>query len=208
MNKFIFIAGPEAGGKTILITSKLYDHNASNFFDHGQPKLMARLYAPERTELNDLTLAAALKNAISQCIENDKDFLLQIHFINDQLSQINTYLHQYKSQFEFHAHFITVQDIAILKERANKRELLGGHSSGEKAIEKSFSQSFRNFIQYLPKLARATFWNNSKEFGFAEMQTQVVADHGTIVYENPNITAYASGLHRDIRSALEDKLIY
>lgn len=118
---------------------------------------MIHLYAPERKEMNDLNIGHVLNNAIKDSIENDKDFMMQIHFTNEQLSQINNYFHQYKNKFNFVAHFIAVSDLEILRNRANKRELLGGHSSQGKSIEKSFIQSFKNFMNYLPKIKRSYY---------------------------------------------------
>ncbi|VDH03693.1 hypothetical protein [Bergeyella zoohelcum] len=89
-------------------------------------------------------VAGCTEQCIKDSIENDKDFMMQIHFTNEQLSQINSYLHQYKNKFNFVAHFIAVNDLEILRNRSNKRELLGGHSSQGKSIEKCFKQSFKN----------------------------------------------------------------
>ena len=200
MNKFIFIVGSVAAGKTTFMEKKLYNgsKNLCNFFDHDQAKLMLQLYTPERKEINDLTLGYALNNAIKDSLENGKDFMMQIHFMHKQLSQINYYFHHYNNKFEFEAHFIGVNYLEILKDRANKRELLGGHSSEGKNIEKSFQQSFKNFIQYLPKFQKATIWDNSKEFGFTEMQEQLVFEKGNLIYKNPEITDYSQKLLQEI----------
>lgn len=196
MNKFIFIVGAVAAGKTTFMEKKLYngDKNQCNFFDHDQAKLMIQLYAKDKSKVNDLNLANALKNAINDSIENNKAFMMQIHFTNEQLSQINTYFHQYKSKFEFDAHYIAVSDVAILRERANKRELLGGHSSEGKSIEKSFNQSFKNFITYLPQFKTATIWDNTKEFGFNDMQEQLIFENGKLTFKNDSMTAYSTKL--------------
>src|SRR5690606_23968356 len=152
MKKFNFIVGPVAAGKSTLM-EKIYnvDPNHSNLFDHNKVKLMIQLYGEHKGLINDLNLESAFRNAINDSMENGKDFLMQIHFANEQLSQINSYLHKFKNKFDFYAHFIGVDDVAILKERANKRELLGGHSSEGKSIDKSFNQSLKNFSTYLPK---------------------------------------------------------
>ena len=202
MNTFTFIVGPVAAGKTTFMEKKLYngDKNQCNFFDHDQPKLMIQLYAQDKSKFNDLNLAKALNNAINDSIENGKDFMMQIHFTNEQLSQVNTYFHQYKNKFAFNAHFIGVSDVKILKDRANKRELLGGHSSQGKSIEKSFNQSFKNFITYLPRFAKATFWDNSKEFGFTNMEEQFVFENGKLTFENPNLTDYSKKLLNAIQT--------
>lgn len=194
MNKFIFIVGAVAAGKTTFMEKKLYnlDKNQCNFFDHDQAKLMIQLYAQDKSKVNDLNLANALKNAINDCVENNKDFMMQIHFTNEQLSQINSYLHQYKNKFEFNAHYIAVSDVEILRERANKRELLGGHSSEGKSIEKSFNQSFKNFITYLHQFKTATIWDNSKEFGFNSMQEQLIFENGKLITKNDNMTIYST----------------
>lgn len=202
MNTFTFIVGPVAAGKTTFMDNKLYniDKNECNFFDHDKVKLMIHLYADDKSKINDLNLNVALKNAINDSIRNNKDFMMQIHFINEQLSQINTYLHEYKNKFDFNAHFIAVSDVEILKERANKRELLGGHSSEGKSIDKSFNQSFKNFIPYLPKFKRATIWDNTKDFGFNTMQEQLVFEDGVLTYETSKITTHAKTLLNMITS--------
>lgn len=196
MNKFTFIVGAVAAGKTTFMEKKLYngDNNQCNFFDHDQAKLMVQLYAQDKSKVNDLSLANALKNAINDCIDNGKDFMMQIHFTNEQLSQINTYFHQYKNKFDFEAHYIAVSELDILRDRANKRELLGGHSSEGKSIEKSFNQSFKNFIDYLPKFEKATIWDNTKEFGFTNMEEQFVFENGKLVFQNKNVTEYSTKL--------------
>lgn len=202
MKNFIFIAGAVAAGKTTFMEKKLYNgnHHQCNFFDHDQAKLMIHLYAPDKKEINDLNLGHALNNAIKDSLENDKDFMMQIHFTNEQLSQINAYFHQYKNRFNFAAHFIAVNDLKILRDRANKRELLGGHSSQGKSIEKSFHQSFKNFITYLPNFKKATIWDNSKEFGFTAMQEQFIFEEGNLIYKNPEITDYSQKLLEEILS--------
>lgn len=196
MKNFIFIVGAVAAGKTTFMEKKLYNGSPEqcNFFDHDQSKLMLQLYAPDRKIVNDLTLGVALNNAIKDSLENDKDFMMQIYFTAEQLPQINSYLHQYKNKFAFQAHFIAVNDLSILRDRANKRELLGGHSSQGKSIEKSFNQSFKNFASYLPKFEKATIWDNSEEFGFVDMQKQLVFENGNLTYENPELTPYVKSL--------------
>lgn len=200
-NKFIFIVGAVAAGKTTFMEKKLYntDEKQCNFFDHDQSKLMIQLYADDKSKVNDLNLGKALKNAINDSLENGKDFMMQIHFTNEQLSQINTYFHQYKNKFVFEAHYVGVNDLSILKDRANKRELLGGHSSQGKSIEKSFDQSFKNFITYLPQFAKATFWDNSKEFGFTSMEPQLIFEHRVLIYQNNLLTNYAMKMREEIR---------
>lgn len=201
-NKFIFIVGAVAAGKTTFMEKKLYNNNKDecNFFDHDQAKLMIQLYAKDKSKVNDLNLANALKNAINDSLENGKDFMMQIHFTNEQLSQINTYFHQYKNKFDFEAHYIGVSELYILKERANKRELLGGHSSEGKSIEKSFNQSFKNFISYLPQLSKATFWDNSRDFGFTSMEPQLIFEHRILTFQNKALTNYAMKMREEIRN--------
>lgn len=196
MNTFTFIVGPVAAGKTTFMENKLYniDKNECNFFDHDKVKLMIQLYATNKSKFNDINLGSALKNAINDSINNQKDFMMQIHFTSDQLSQINSYLYDYKNKFDFNAHFVAVSDVEILRERANKRELLGGHSSEGKSIDKSFNQSFKNFITYLPKFKKATIWDNTKEFGFNSMEQQLVFENGNLIFKNPNLTDYSQTL--------------
>lgn len=196
MGKFTFIVGAVAAGKTTFMEKNLYNNSkdSCNFFDHDQPKLMIQLYAPDKKDVNDLNLGQALNNAIKDSLENGKDFMMQIHFTTEQLPQINSYLHHYKNKFEFQAHFIAVDDLETLRDRANKRELLGGHSSQGKSIEKSFNQSFKNFIEYLPKFTEATIWDNSKEFGFLDMEEQLVFKNGSLTFKNSNITPFVRGL--------------
>lgn len=138
MKTFSFIVGPVAAGKTIFMENKLYitNKNECNFFDHNKIKLMIQLYAEDKRKINDINLSKALKNAINDSIINNKDFMMQIHFTTEQLPQINTYLHDYKNQFLFHAHFITVSNVEILRNRANKRELLGGGAFFTKRINR------------------------------------------------------------------------
>ncbi len=143
-------------------------------------------------------------NAINDCIENGKDFMMQIHFTNDQLSQINIYFHRYKNKFDFEAHYIAVGDLNILRDRANKRELLGGHSSEGKSIEKSFNQSFKNFSKYLPKFERATIWDNTKDFGFTSMEEQLVFENGKLIFENKNLTEYSKELFNSINEVTKE----
>lgn len=86
----------------------------------------------------------------------------------------------------------------ILKERANKRVLLGGHLSEGKSIDKSFNQSFKNFIPYLPKFKKVTIWDNSKDFGFKSMVQQLIFENGKLTVENPNLTDYSKQLLKEI----------
>lgn len=192
MNTFYFIVGPIAAGKTTLMDSKLYNFSDAriNFFDHDKAKLMVQMYGKGDRQ-NDLALAEALNNAIADSLSNDKDFMIQSHFTNEQLPQINTFFHKYKNKFSFEAHFITVNDIEILKDRAFKREKLGGHTSGLKSIDKTYKQSFANFIKYLPKFNKTTFWDNSKEFGFNNMEPQFIFVNEKLSFVNENITPYA-----------------
>lgn len=200
MNTFTFIVGPVAAGKTTFMENKLYyaDKKECNFFDHDKVKLMIQLYSNDKRKINDINLANALKNAINDSIQNGKDFMMQIHFTSEQLSQINSYLYEYKNKFDFNAHFIAVSDVSILRDRANKREQLGGHSSEGKSIEKSFNQSFKNFITYLPKFKKATVWDNSKDFGFNNMEEQLMFENGTLSFENPNLTDYSKTLLNNV----------
>lgn len=209
MVNFTFIVGAVAAGKSTFMENKLYNLNQkeSNFFDHDKIKLMIQLYADDKNKVNDLSLAKALKNAIQDSIQSNKDFMMQIHFTNEQLSQINTYMHQYKNYFEFNAHFIAVADVNILKERANKRELLGGHSSEGKSIQKSFEQSFKNFTNYLPKFKTATIWDNTKDFGFQNMEPQLVFENGLLIFQNPNLTEYASSLLDYVNKTKKNNLL-
>ena len=103
MNTFTFIVGPVAAGKTTFMENKLYNLNKKecNFFDHDKAKLMIQLYANDKSKFNDINLGIALKNAIHDSILNHKDFMMQIHFTTEQLSQINSYLHEYKNKFDF-----------------------------------------------------------------------------------------------------------
>lgn len=200
MNTFTFIVGPVAAGKTIFMENKLYytNKNECNFFDHDQKKLMIQLYGADKNKVNDLNLSIALNNAIDDSLNNYKDFMMQINFTNEQLDQINTYLEDYKHKFVFNAHFIAVCDTKILKQRANKRELLGGHSYEEKSIEKSFKQSFKNFTAYLPKFNSVSFWDNSKDFDFKNIEPQLVFENGNLTFQNLNITDYSKVLLREI----------
>lgn len=194
MNKFIFIVGVIASGKTTFIEKQLYNQieNQFNFFDQGRKKLMIQMYTEDNSKVNDLYLSNAFKNAVNDSLTNHKDFMMQIHFTNEQLSQINTYFEQYKSKFEFNAHFIGVSELSILKERAIKRGQLGGDYSEEKSIEKSFAQSLKNFIAYIPKFEKVTVWDNTKEYGFKDMEEQLIFERGKLIFENPNLTSYSN----------------
>ena len=92
------------------------------------------------------------------------------------------------------AHFIIVNNSDIFKTRAAKRESIGGHSSETTSIEKTYQQAYRNFIAYLPKLRKATVWDNSEEYGISKMQPQFVYENGVLAYQNPSITAFAKSL--------------
>ena len=200
MITFTFIVGAVGAGKTTLMENKLYkiNKNECNFFDPNKLKLMFQLYASDKSKINDLNLNVALKNAINDSIRNNKDFMMQIHFTNGQLTQVNTYLHEYKNNLDFNAHFRAVSGVEILKARANKRVLLGGHLSEGKSIDKSFNQSFKNFIPYLPKFKKVTIWDNSKDFGFKSMVQQLIFENGKLTVENPNLTDYSKQLLKEI----------
>ncbi len=196
MKTFTFIVGAVAAGKTTFMENRLYnlDKNECNFFDHDKAKLMIHLYAKDKSIVNDLNLGNAFKNAIDECVKTNKNFMMQIHFTNEQLSQINSYLHKYKNKFVFNAHFIGVDKLETLRDRANKRELLGGHSSQGKSIEKSFLQSFKNFAKYIPKFNKVTIWDNSKPFAFKDMEEQIIFENGNLVFENPNMSEFSKNL--------------
>ncbi|MGY0408634.1 MAG: hypothetical protein ACWIPJ_09840, partial [Polaribacter sp.] len=139
MNTFYFIAGPVAAGKTTFMDNKLYlNLTKCNFFDHDKTKLMIQLYGDNKKTVNELELNKALINAIEDSLKSEKDFMMQVHFTNEQLPQINTFFHKYKNKFIFKAHFISVDNLETLKIRATKREKLGGHTSGIKSINKTF----------------------------------------------------------------------
>lgn len=76
MNKFIFIVGAVAAGKTTFMEKKIYnvDKNECNFFDQDQAKLMIQLYSKDKTAVNDLTLA----NALKKDIQKRKNFLRKL----------------------------------------------------------------------------------------------------------------------------------
>ena len=191
---FYLIGGPIAAGKSTLMESRLYNNtdDSINLFDHDREKLMVQLYAPdEKKMVKGLTVGKALTNAIEDSINHAKDFMLQVHFTTEQEPQINHYFHKYGNRFGMQAHFITVNNIDILKRRAEKRELLGGHSSESKSIDKTYEQSFKNFLKYIPKLEKATVWDNSEEFGFSKMQPQFVFVDGKLDYKNPDMTPFA-----------------
>ncbi|MFV0377643.1 MAG: hypothetical protein ACK5JD_10125 [Mangrovibacterium sp.] len=199
MNTFYFIAGPIAAGKTTLMDSKLYNFSDAriNFFDHDKAKLMVQMYA-DGAKTNDISLSKALNNAISDSLANNKGFMIQSYFTNERLPQINDFLHKYKNKFLFEAHFISVDNIETLKERALKREKLGGHTSGLKSINKTYKQSFANFIKYLPQFNKTTFWDNSKEFGFNDMQPQFILEETKFSFVNAEITEFAKQLATNI----------
>lgn len=193
MRKFTFVIGAVASGKTIFLENKIYNskENLINYFDPDKAKLMVQLYAQDKGIWDDLNLAKALNNAIEDSIQSNKDFAMQMSFTTDQLDQIDYYLCKYNTEFEFIAHFIGVSNVEILKQRAHKRKLLGGHSSDEKAIDKAFKESFKNFITYLPKFKMATIWDNTKDFGFQHMKKQLVFENGKMVFQDDNLTVYS-----------------
>lgn len=197
MISFIFVAGSIASGKSIFI-QKLYNQSDCNFYDLSKPKLMLQLYARP----NDKSLSNALENAIAHSIEKQKDFIIEAHFSDEELNHIDQYFEKYRDHFDFRAHFLTVSNIEILKDRAKKMFLLGDHSWRIEQIEKSFNQSFKNFIEYLSKFEKATFWDNSKEFGFTNMEEQFVFENGKLTFENPNLTDYSKKLLNAIQTGL------
>ncbi len=206
MNTFYFIVGPIAAGKTTLMDSKLYNFSDAriNFFDHDKAKLMVQMYVSE-AKTNDLALTKALNNAISDSLSKNKDFMMQSHFTNEQLPQINTFFHRFKNKFLFESHFITVDNIETLKERALKREKLGGHTSGLKLINKTYKQSFSNFIPYLPAFTKTTFWDNSKEFGFNDMEPQFIFEKTKLSFVNKSITDFANKSLTTISNQIHNK---
>lgn len=193
MRKFIFIVGAIACGKSIFIENKLFNtkENLINYFDPDKAKLMVQLYAQDKGIWDDLNLAKAFNNSIEDSIQSNKDFAMQMSFTTDQLDQIDYYLCKYNTEFEFIAHFIGVSNVEILKQRAHKRKLLGGHSSDEKAIDKAFKESFNHFITYLPKFKVATIWDNTKDFGFHHMKKQLLFENGQLVFKDDNLTVYS-----------------
>jgi predicted ABC-type ATPase len=207
MNTFYFIAGPIAAGKTTFMDNKLYlDLKKCNFFDHDKTKLMIQLYGDNKNIVNEIELNKSLVNAIEDSLKNKKDFMMQIHFTDEQLPQINTFLHKYKSKFIFESHFIIVDNIDTLKIRANKREKLGGHTSGIKSIDKTFKQSFSNFIKYLEKLNKTTIWDNSKEFGFSTMEPQLIFEKNKLIFKNNKITSYVDLLLKMTEKSIKNKI--
>ena len=166
MRKFIFITGPIASGKSTFLDNILFKEYKTevNFFDDSRVGLMIRMYVNNKFILNDQTLEHALENAICDSIKNNKDFLLHCLFIDEQLDRINSYFERFKDDFQFEAHFIRVNSIDILLERAKKRKHLGGHSYEEKSIYGSFYQTDYNFFKYITKFRKVIFWDNSKEY--------------------------------------------
>lgn len=203
MNKFTFIVGPVAAGKSTFMEKKLY--NATSFlFDHDKSDMMIGMYGSDPyCSVNDFNLERAFTNAIKMAIELKRDFMMQIHFTNEQLGQINTLLHKYQNKFDFQAHYIGVIDIEILKDRAKIREKLGGHSSHGKSIEKSFNQSFKNFISFLPKLSNVTIWDNSEDLGFYKIEPQFSFKSGVLDYENENMTEFSKELLKQTTSLIQ-----
>jgi hypothetical protein len=65
-------------------------------------------------------------------------------------------------------------------------------------VDKSFNQSFKNFIPYLPKFKKVTIWDNSKDFGFKSMVQQLIFENGKLTVENPNLTDYSKQLLKEI----------
>jgi len=205
-NTFYFIAGAIAAGKSTFMENRLYNQStrAANLFDHDKEKLMIQFFAPdEKNIVKGITISKALKNAIDDSLVKQKDFILQVHFTNEQLPQINTYFHKYGNQFNMEAHFISVDNVEILKERAKKRENLGGHSSEAKSIDKTYKQSYRNFVEYLPKLNKATVWDNTEEYGITKMQPQFVFEKGKMTYQNPQMTDFSKRLLEEANSKLQ-----
>jgi predicted ABC-type ATPase len=203
MNNFYFIIGPIAAGKSTFMEYRLYNamEATANFFDHDKEKLMMQLYAPGEKK----NLANALKNAIDDCYKHKKDFMIQAHFTNEQLPEINRYFHSYGNKFNMVAHFISVSDPSILKERADRRDKLGGHHSELKSIDKTYEQSYRNFITYLPKFGKATVWDNSKEYGINSMEHQFIYEHGVLSFKNSSITDYANKLLSEAQLSLMEQ---
>lgn len=207
-NTFYLIGGPIAAGKSTLMDAKLYntDPKPVNFFDHDREKLMVQLYALDQQDKPKvLGVGKALSNAIYDSLHNRKDFIIQVHFLTEQQPKINTYFHKYGNSFSMKSHFITVDNVDTLKHRAEKRENLGGHSSEIKSIDKTYEQSFRNFVKYIPQLDRATLWDNSEEYGFNKMKPQFVFEKGKLVYQNPDITEYAARLLAMAKASLNNE---
>jgi len=196
-NTFYLIAGPIAAGKSTFMENKLYNKELTNvnLFDHDREKWMIDFYAPDfKNSIGEFAISKAFENSINDSLRNHKDYVMQVHFTNKQLTEINTYFHKYGAKFNMEAHFISVNNLDILKERARRRKKLGGHFSTEKNIESTYIQSFRNFIKYLPKLQKATVWDNSKEYGFEDMEPQIVFERGVLVFSNQNMTDHAKDL--------------
>ena len=200
MNNFHFIIGPIAAGKSTFMEYRLYNSMEAtvNFFDHDKEKLMMQLYAPGEMKNMD----KALKNAIEDCYNNKKDFMMQAHFTDEQLPEINKYFHSYGNKFNILAHFISVSDSGILKIRSERRDRLGGHHSELKSIDKTYEQSYRNFIKYLPKFVKATIWDNSKEYGIDTMEHQFVYERGMLSFQNSSLTDFAKKLLAEAQLSL------
>jgi predicted ABC-type ATPase len=196
-NTLYFIAGPIAAGKSTFMENRLYNSmlTDANFFDHDREKLMIKLYAPEEKNIiKSLTVEKALVNAFKDSLQNNKDFIMQVHFTTEQLPIINGYIHKYGNKFNLESHFITVNNVDILKTRAEIREHLGGHSSEIKSIEKTYKQSYKNFVTYLSKFKKATVWDNSLEYGINKMLPQFIYENGILAFESPSITPFAKSL--------------
>lgn len=203
-NTFYLVAGSIAAGKSTFMENKLYNKELKevNLFDHDREKWMINIYAPDfKHSIPEVAISKAFENAISDSLMNKKDFVMQVHFTNKQLSEINTYFHKYGNKFNMQAHFITVNNLDILKLRASRRKKLGGHFSTEKNIESTYKQSFKNFFKYLPKLQKATIWDNSIEYGFEDMEPQLIFENGMLVYSNPNITNHVKELLSNVNVA-------
>lgn len=177
MIKFIFITGPVASGKSTFLENILYKEYKTevNFFDDSRAKLMIGMYANDKIIFNNQTLEQALENAIGDSVKNNKDFLLHCSFMDEQLVKINAYLDRFKNDFQFEAHFIGVNNIDVLIERAKRRELLGGRPFDERSINESFNQTDYNFFKHISKFRKITFWDNSREYGFWDLKPQLIA---------------------------------
>lgn len=80
----------------------------------------------------------------------------------------------------------------------------GGHSSQRESIEKSFKQSFNNFIKYLPKFEKAIIWDNTKDFGFTSIEEQLVFEIGKLKFKNTHSIEYSTKLSNTILENREE----
>ncbi len=110
---------------------------------------------------------------------------------------------QDKSKIDFQAHYSAVSDLNILKKQANKRELLGGHSSERKSIE----QSLTNFIGYFPQFEKANIWDNPKEFKFNSVEERFVFENENLTFRNTHLTKYSNKLLNIILDKNEEQNI-